>query len=698
MFTSSNTLRPLRWYFSGAALAATALATSVLAACTSASQSAATRVAAPVAVPPATDVRTGSSSARRAILISFDALNERRALETVPAAAIPTFRAMFDNAACAASARAAFPTVTAPGHAALWTGAYGNVNGISANSQPQLPRSENSLTSRVSGYFVDALRAEPIWITAARAGRRVAGHHVTQAPKAPGYPYVNGLNDAQNPTLDSARIEAWQVLQRGNLFVLNGYNVSVAPSWLLTERDATPRPAAGWRGVASLKSAVPLLEISWLAGADSLYALLHGERVYDRVLLSATRDVNEGVVVIAAPVDTVAPLAKRELARHFPNAVLVETAQGPVPLTGRLFAMAADASTFELLIPELNVSEGNNSEAARAYQGAIGGWYGNAALSVYRSGRFGPTIMSGGNGGAELRYLESLEHITRQFTRGSEWMWRTQRAELMLDYFPLIDEVDHEWFGYVDSTNRLHNAELAKRLQEYRARAWSLADRRLSALHALVANDPSAALIVSGDHGMRTFWRGFRPNVALRDAGLLALDADGRVDLSRTRAYSPNGYYVMINRTAWKDGIVPPSEERAVLDAAERAVLAARSPEGSAIVIQTWRADSPGADTLGLGGPAGGDLYYDVARGYTWNAGLADPVSSELSRPGSSHGFPSTAAEMQTVLCLWSSGVSPNRIGPARSTAAALITSDWLGIPHPANAQGQSPYRELIRQ
>ncbi len=653
---------------------------------------------APELPPPTATLRDATSATnRRAILISFDAINEGRALETIPAAAIPTFRAMFANAACAASARPAFPSVTAPGHAALWTGAYGNVNGISANAQPQLPRSEHSLMSRVSGYFVDALRAEPIWITAARDGRRVAGHHVTQAPDAPGYPYTGDETDAERASLDSARTEARRVLQMNELFVMNGYNVSVAPSWLLTERDVTPRAGGAWRGVASLNSGVQPLEISWLAGADSLFALLYGARVYDRVVLAGTRDVAAGVVVREAPVDTSAPLVNRELARHFPNAVLVETAQGPVPLTGRLFAVADDASTFELLIPELRVVEGSNRDQARAYQAAIGGWYGNGALSVYRSGRFGPTIMSGGKGSAELRYLESLEHVTRQDMRGSEWMWRTQRAELMLDYFPLIDEVDHEWYGYVDATTALYDASVGTRLQVYRARAWSLADRRLSALHALVAQDSAAALIVSGDHGMRTFWRGFRPNVALREAGLLALNSDGRVDLSRTKAYSPNGYYVMINRVAWKDGIVPPSEEKAVLDAAERAVLAARSPEGSPVVVHTWRADAPGADTLGLGGPAGGDLYYDVARGYTWNAGVADPVSSELSRPGSTHGFPSTSPEMQTVLCLWSRGVSPNRIGAARSSDAALITSDWLGIPRPANAQGVSPYRRLIK-
>lgn len=623
-------------------------------------------------------------------------------MESVPAQAVPTFRAMFANGACAASARPPFPSVTAPGHAALWTGAYGNVNGISANAQPRLPRYENSITSNVSGYFVDGLRAEPIWITAARAGRRVAGHHGTQAPGAPGYPYI----DRPDAALDSLRAASNRVLASDLLLVMNGYNVSVAPSMLITERDSRPRAGAQWRGIASLQSGVEPLEIAWLAGTDSVFGLLHGPRVYDRVLLSAARNVAVGVLVKAAPVSPSsagaatgnwrAPVDTRQLAPHFPDAVLVETSRGPVPLTGRLFALAADASTFELLIPELRVVQDNEGRDARAYQQDIGGWYGNAALSVYRSGRFGATLVNGGDGSAERRYLESVEHVTRQFMRGSEWMWRMRNAELMLDYFPLIDEVDHEWNGYVDTTTPRYDAALAARVQEFRVRAWSLADMRLRALYALVASDTAAALIVSGDHGMRTFWRGFRPNAALRQAGLLVLDSTGRVDLSRTKAYSPNGYYVMLNRTAWQQGIVTPAEEDAVLEEAERALRSARSPEGTAIVTRAWRAHAPGADTLGLGGPSGGDLYYDVARGYTWNAGLGDPVSTELSRPGSTHGFPSTSPEMHTVLCMWGSGIAPQRIGPVRSSDAALVTSDWLGIPYPANAQGVSPYRALL--
>lgn len=631
-------------------------------------------------------------SPRRIILTSFDALNEQRARETVPASAIPTFTAMFNSGACAESARPAFPSVTAPGHAALWTGAYGNVNGIAANAQLVLPRGEHTLLSSVSGYFVDGLRAEPLWITAARAGLRVAGHHVTQAPGAPGYAGVDG----DDPALSAQRALATQALSQELLFVLNGYNVLVSPTRWLTERDVAPRAAEGWRGVDALASGVLPLEIGWLAGADSLYGLLFGAHTYDRVLVSASRDASLGTVAIASPLDTTAPDNGRVLARHFADAVLVETERGPASLTARLFSVSPDGQRYELLVPELRVIEANHDALLRQYLTDIGGWMGNSALGVYRSGRMGARLVDGGDGLAEARLLESLELLTRQFIRGSEWMWTQHRADLLMDYFPLLDEIDHEWFGLVDSTAMRHDPALAKRVQKYRVAAWHLADLRLQSLRALVAGDPNAALVVSGDHGMRSYWMSFRPNVALREAGLLTLDSAGRVDLTRTRAYSPSGYYVMLNRTAWKDGIVSPAEEAEAIAAVERALTNARGPDGAPIVTQLWRADSPGADTLGLGGPTGGDVYYDLGRGYYYSSGVSGAMTSDYPSPLAGHGFPSTRPEMQTVLCLWGDGVATRRIGPVRSADAPLVSADWLGVPHPANATGRSPYGALV--
>jgi hypothetical protein len=114
------------------------------------------------------------------------------------------------------------------------------------------------------------------------------------------------------------------------------------------------------------------------------------------------------------------------------------------------------------------------------------------------------------------------------------------------------------------------------------------------------------------------------------------------------------------------------------------------------VVVRTWRADAPYADSLGLGGAAGGDVYYDVAPGYYWNGSVSGDLTEPYAGPLAGHGYPSVSPEMHTVLCLAGDGVSPRRIGEARNADASLVTADWLGIPHPANATGTSPFARLM--
>ena len=628
---------------------------------------------------------------RRAIVVSFDAMNERRMRETVDPAAVPNLRALFDGGACADAARPAFPSVTSPGHASLWTGAYGDVNGVAANSEPVLPQDEHTLLESISGYSSDALRAEPIWLAAAASGRSVYGHHVTQAPGAPAYRPIQSASPA--PWLDPARAAAASRLALPTTQVVNGYNREIAPNVALTERTAPPRPAIGWRGVETLHSGVRPLEIAWPVGDDSLHALLYGASSYDRVLVARTRDVSGGVAAAAAPVER-SPAVGRELARWFSAPLELPVDGGRVYVRARLFELAPDGSHYLLFLPELDMVEGNRPEVAAAYDRAVQGWYGNGASWMVESGELGAPLWKGGDGTAELRYLETAELVTRQFERGSAWAWTVQRPVLQLDYFPLVDEVDHMLYGHVVQASPLYRREVAARVQEIRARGWSLADHRLAALRALVGDDPAAALFVSGDHGMRATWRTFRPNAALAAAGLLTVGSNGRIDLSRTKALSPNGYWVMVNRTAWKGGIVPPAEERAVLAAAETALRGARSDDGQPVVTRIWRPSD--GDTLGMGGPVGGDLYYEVADGYRWTTDPRGTVT-ETGPAGAGHGYPSVAPDMQTVFCASGAAFRPHRIGQARTIDVSPTVAEWVGIRAPAQAVGRSRLGELRR-
>lgn len=626
--------------------------------------------------------RAAEPGARRAIAVSFDALNEERMRQTVDPSAVPNLLALFDRGACADGARPAFPSVTSPGHASLWTGAYGNVNGVAANSQPMLPQPEHTLLESISGYSAAALRAEPIWLTAAASGITAYGHHVTQAPEAPGYPPVRG----DDPVMDSLRAASAELLAHGGAQVVNGYNRQISPDLVLTEREAPTRPARGWKGLDALAGAVPPLEIAWAAGADTIHALLYGADRYDSVIISLSRDATAGVRAVADPVER-APVAGRELARHFSAPLELRVEGGRTFIRARLFEMAPDGSHFLLFVPELRVVEGSRPGVAEAYDAAVQGWYGNGPINLTERGKLGPTLWQGGDGTAELRYLEGAELVTRQFERGSDWVWKSVRPTVMLDYFPMIDEADHMLYGYVVPGSPHFDEAVAARVQEVRARAWALSDHRLGRLQALLAGDSSAAIFVGGDHGMRATWRNFRPNAALAAAGLLTLDGEGRIDLSRTRALSPNGYWVMVNSTAWRGGIVPPAEEAAVVEQAAQALRDARGPDGQPVVTRLWRAAEH--DSLGMGGPVGGQLYYEVADGYYWSADPRAPVAS-AGRAGAGHGYPSVARDMQTVLCASGAAIPHRRLGPARTVDMSPTLAEWLGIRPPARAVGSS--------
>src|SRR5688572_16929356 len=67
----------------------------------------------------------------------------------------------------------AWPSKTAVGHASMFTACWPDVHGVANNSVGILPRSEHGLAESRSGFNSSSLLAEPIWVTAALAGRKV---------------------------------------------------------------------------------------------------------------------------------------------------------------------------------------------------------------------------------------------------------------------------------------------------------------------------------------------------------------------------------------------------------------------------------------------------------------------------------------------------------------------------------------------
>jgi predicted AlkP superfamily phosphohydrolase/phosphomutase len=340
-------------------------------------------------------------------------------------------------------------------------------------------------------------------------------------------------------------------------------------------------------------------------------------------------------------------------------------------------------------VSEARVMQANRPELAASYNAEVRGVPGNGAGKLMEHGDFGPRVPSGGNGLAEYRYLETAELVTRQFMRGSAWGWKTFHPDLATDYLPYPDEALHTFLGFASPSTPGVSAAARANAKRMLKRAYSLVDRYLEQLESFAAKDPNTRLFVTGEHGMRPTWMSFRPNVVLAKAGLVVVDTAGKINLNRTRAAAANGGWVAVNRATRRGGFVPADSVEPILERAAAALLAARDSAGRPIVTRVFRANTVEGDSLGIGGPAGGDLYWSLAPGYYWSPITTGPAVVPLAFPQGEHGFPSIDRDMHPALCILGGGKA-RRIGEVRSIDIAPSVAAWLGIAPPGDARGKS--------
>ncbi len=250
-------------------------------------------------------------------------------------APLPTLQRLAAKGARAAGIQPAFPSTTANSHAALWTGAYGDVAGITANSQPRLPRKDHTFRERNNGYRADQLTAEPIWVTAARQGVRTVAY---QSPQV--FPFL-------------------PINTHEKAITLNGYQTrQVAPHQVLRRSDLEFTSATEFR-------------------------FRHGSMEL-RGALTATGLRIEGIDVQAAPAET-GLAAGRPLARRFSLGLAVDD---PVPAVVyfRLFAYTKDDLLLYVSpVQEMGISQGDARPLLREAGGFIGNSYNGPKLDEWQA-------------------------------------------------------------------------------------------------------------------------------------------------------------------------------------------------------------------------------------------------------------------------------------------------------------------------
>jgi predicted AlkP superfamily phosphohydrolase/phosphomutase len=601
----------------------------------------------------------------RAILASLDGAGAQVIDDAVTRGVMPEMKRLREEGASARGSLTSLPAKTPAGHAALFTGAWSDRNGIDGTEMP-LPGA--SVVTTASGFLSSSLRAEPIWVTAARQGLDVSVASATQA-----FPFA--------PFLEEKRFGG----NFGNgLTLFDGFHALKIPAALYGSRDLPLRPAAGWQGAWPRHNG-ELREFDLTVRGTRIDGLLFDDPAdptegFDTMALTVDKQANKAAILKARPLGGDADAFGR---------VAVQTPQGAVGLFFRLFVLSPNGSEILLFRSEAGVLRSSRPLVEGAAFGETGGFTPNGADDIYKAGGFGAPLWKGGDGTAERRYLETAQLVTRQFERLFDFAADRTRWDLLITYLPYPDEALHAWLGYLDPALSGYDAALAARLRPFMDQILGLVDRFVGHVRKRAAA-PGTVLAVASDHGMSAAHRLVRFNVALQKARLLALSPDGSIDLARTRAlYFPgNSGYFLINRAARPQGVVEAGAEGEVLDQLKAALLDIKDLDGAGSVVTQVIDPKDGDHEPGIGGPQGGDLYVGVLAGYSASAALQGKVVEAIP-PRGEHLLNPERPEMLASFVIAGSGIAKGAdLGPIRQVDVAPTLSALLGIGPPAAATG----------
>jgi hypothetical protein len=470
-----------------------------------------------------------------------------------------------------------------------------------------------------------------------------------------------------------------------NLTLLDGYQAFQVSEAVYTARELALHPAVGWTGPLPAHSG-EARDFELHVEGTRVDGLFYDDpadpiRGFDTLYLALNKNTRGGI--------TLKPRAGGDHGMDGFASLTLRVRGGELGVHFRLFVLSPTGADILLYQSETGVIRSNKSAVEPAALKATGGFTGNGASHFYERGSLGPPLWRGGDGTAERRYLETVRLVARQFHRLLEFGIEHTRWDLLVTYLPYPDEALHTWLGYLDPGLPGHDGALAARIRPFMDEALGVVDDYVG--HLAEHAGPGTFMAVAADHGMIGVDRTIQLNVALQKAGLLTVAADGTLDLFRTKAiYFPgNSGYFLVNRTSRQQGIVGPGEEDEVVARIEAMLKGLKDPEtGHPLVSDIFDARAAGA-ARGVGGPQGGDVYFNLAPGYGPSASLKGEIVAKRP-PRGEHLLDPGRPEMLASFAIAGPGVAKGvDLGLIRQIDIAPTVCALLGIDPPAQAEGR---------
>mgnify|MGYP001026404018 CR=1 FL=1 len=600
-------------------------------------------------------------SARKLVLLSIDGARTDITYGLASKGFLPGFKRIMDEGVYSDGMLAPFPSVTAVSHAVISTGADPSVTGITSNSI-HLPRLLVNKT--VSGFDGEYLLAEPIWMTADRQGMKVA---VTYFPQCTLKQWSSKLTTVLSDLYSSLVSPICQsTLYTPNRTVTGATYVVF-------------NPAANWISLERLGEVHRPHDASVRLG-DSIWWLL----VYD----SNNDDILDKLAIVPDGKDAskaITILTEGEWSRP-------------------LYARITHEMATHLVAPKFKSVRISDLNDFRLYRSPVGSldapWLDDKLLqyvwsyviaSVGTLANADSYALSNGWIDDET-YMETVRYTSELWKRSTEYLLRNSEWSLLITYVPIIDDVYHDFLGYITPDMPYYDPIKAPKYEEYIRRTHIWADEIVQTILGNV-NLAETAVIVLSDHGQWALKKRINVNSILYNAGLIEASDTGNLLWNRVKAYYVGYNQIFVNlRNREEQGAVGEDEYQEVIDRVKEALARIVDPDTAKPVFDAVMTRQE-ASAYGLAGERVGDIVFSLHPGYATPADapkLSEARKAEVfsDARGGGHGDLPFHKDLHGIFGAVGARIVHGKIDIFRSTSIAPTISAILGIEPPERSTG----------
>lgn len=396
---------------------------------------------------------------------------------------LPNFKRVKENGLFAKDIRTIFPSLTAASHAAISTGAKPGKTGMVSNN---LHKENIELNDQQSAFF-SPLDVTPIWAEAREQGKTTA----------------TVLFPGSNPEEGNQATYSIYFGTTWNDSALEELTFKKADKWLDLPKSYSPVKEA----TLSLKLENSINQKIYILAADSTN---NGVTDYDTFYFYTEKNSSVPEVV------------------HFNEWGSISFPVQSSHLAGFSFKLKnIDASLEDVEIYRTAVTS------------AV--LYGPQEFKDNIQSKYGHLPVQDDDKALEMNWItrSEYEEISEQFAK-----WTTDvslhikeeyKPDLLFFYYPQIDHEEHKYL-LVDPRQPGYSKRKSRRYMNYVKWSYQLSDKALGdTLDKMNEND---RLFLVSDHGMEPVHTMISPNHELERSGLLIRDEDGKVDLTKSKAYA----------------------------------------------------------------------------------------------------------------------------------------------------------------